>query len=83
VPLLLAGLAQHDLRHRPASRAFTPGPDKADGEFLLAWSCRQMQRDHATGFGLRFRPLAQGRAADGFHVESRGITKLKLKIPRA
>ncbi len=62
---------------------FTPGPAR-----VMAKDCaplrlaQQVQSDDAPGFGLRFRPLAQRRAADGFDVEPAGQQKAQIENSR-
>ena len=69
---LFASLAESHLRHQPTAGGFHTRPGKADNELLLALSLAgEVQGDDAAGFGFHFRPMAQRRAADGFHVEPR------------
>ena len=63
---------------------FTPGPARVMANCLPPLRLAgKMQRDDAPGVGLQFRPLAQGRTADGFDVEARRHQKAQVENARA
>ena len=82
--VLLAGFAQHHLGNLPTPRGFHAGSGQGDGEFLAAQRLAgKVQGDDAAGIGLGLRPLAQGRAADGIHVETVRHDKTQVENARA
>ena len=81
---LFAGFAHDHLGNFPAAGGLYSGAGESDGKILAAQRlASQMQRDDAPVIGFEFRPLAQGRAADGIHVESCRHDEAQVENARA
>ena len=83
LPALLGGLADDESRHAPAVRGPNARSRERDGEVRRALGpALQVQGHDALSVHLEFRPMTQGVAADGFHVEGGWEDKTQFENSR-